>query len=42
MFILEIWQVCVGSAEGVEKIIVYQREGYVNFPVRWAVETLLR
>lgn len=28
---------CIGSAEGVEKIIIYQGENYVHFPVRWVV-----
>lgn len=28
---------CINSAEGVEKIIIYHRENYGNFPVRWAV-----
>jgi hypothetical protein len=28
---------CIGSSEGVEKIILYHWENYVNFPVRWVV-----
>lgn len=28
---------CIGSAEGVEKIILYHKENYKDFPVRWVV-----
>ncbi len=28
---------CIGSSQGVRQIIVYHKENYLNFPVRWAV-----